>query len=117
MRWIPIEERVPPLDVVVLIAEYDSRPKVEMYFVSTAYRLNDRWFEPTHGEEITLKGQVITHWMPLPDPPNRFNTEENRTCSKCNKKILDDLSMISLCVATGVCENICKNCETEGSKS
>lgn len=87
MKWISIEERLPPLDAEVLIAKYDGRPKVEMYFVRTAYRLNDQWFEPTHGEEITMKGQVITHWMPLPDAPDRH---VSRICVRCNKDLKDN---------------------------
>jgi hypothetical protein len=70
MKWIPIEERLPPQDVVVIISEYDSRKNMEMYFVDTAYRLGEQWFETTHGEELKQKGSRVTHWMPLPDAPD-----------------------------------------------
>jgi len=70
MKWISTNERLPPPDVAVIIATYDSRKKVEMYFVDTAYRIGKQWFETTHGEEQTKKGTRVTHWMPLPDAPD-----------------------------------------------
>lgn len=71
MEWISIEERLPSQNVYVIVAKFDHRPKVRMYFVDIAERIRDQWFDGKDGKEITgnWKYGKITHWMPIPDPP------------------------------------------------
>lgn len=71
-EWIPIEERLPPQAAYVIVARFDSRARVKMHFVLIAERIGDQWFDGDDGREITSKGKYgrVTHWMPLPDPPN-----------------------------------------------
>lgn len=68
-EWIKVEDKLPPQNTFVLIAKFDYRPKVEMYFIEIAYRLGKSWFR--EEAEITSNGKYgkITHWMPLPDAP------------------------------------------------
>lgn len=60
-RWIPVSERLPKEDSVVLAFMPEGselKPEVrEMYFVEGEW-MNDRGHWPE-----------VTHWMPLPEPP------------------------------------------------
>ena len=70
MKWISVEERLPPNDIGILIAEYDGREKVKMHFINIGRRINNYWFSGDNDEEI--KKNIVTHWMPLPDVPGKF---------------------------------------------
>lgn len=69
-EWISIEERKPPNNIYVLVAIYDARPKVNMYFIHIAERINDRWFEDHNGYEIDHTYGIVKYWQPLPDYPD-----------------------------------------------
>lgn len=66
MKWIDIQERLPGEYISVLL--YDKNK--EMAYVG--YRLNNRWWYGNHygrwDAPVVVTGD-ITHWMPLPDPP------------------------------------------------
>ena len=70
-KWIKIEDRKPPNDVYVLVSIYDGRPKVQMYFIRICSRFNDAWVDDHDGEIISSKYGRVTHWMPLPDKPEK----------------------------------------------
>ncbi len=72
MEWIKVSDRQPPNSVYVLVALYDSRPKVKMYFIQIAERINNGWYNAENGNYLLGKGQNVTHWMPLPDCPNEL---------------------------------------------
>ena len=65
-RWIPVTERLPEEHVFVLIRQDDDRMMVaervggDWWYRYFAYDV-DRWDENEQG--------TITHWMPLPKPP------------------------------------------------
>ena len=71
-RWIPVTERLPDnkehdwvLAQVVEDNGYMHIPKVMEY----RQNRND-WFEETYGWISEHNGAfVVTHWMPLPEPP------------------------------------------------
>ena len=65
-RWIPVTERLPEEHVFVLIRQDDDRIMIaervdgDWWYRYFAYDVN-RWDENEQG--------AITHWMPLPEPP------------------------------------------------
>ena len=71
-KWIPVMERLPDnkehdwvLAQVVEDNGYMHLPKVMEY----RQALND-WYEETYGWLSSHNGLfVVTHWMPLPEPP------------------------------------------------
>lgn len=69
MQWIKVEDQLPPNTRRVIVAIWDPRPKVEMYFIHVAIRLNDFWYDPETEQSICTRGSYVTHWMPLPDKP------------------------------------------------
>jgi len=61
MDWISIKDRMPDIEDEYLVA--DSK------IVSTLEFRNKKWYSDSLDVYIP-KGR-ITHWMPLPKPPNK----------------------------------------------
>lgn len=53
MEWISVDEKLPPQNVYVIVAQFDYRPKVKMHFVLVAERIGKFWYDGKDGEEIT----------------------------------------------------------------
>lgn len=71
-RWIPVEERLPEEGSFVLGAQYDRIApedgyEVEYFLYGSKNVYNGSlWYSwPDNGGE----DMVVTHWMPLPEPP------------------------------------------------
>lgn len=75
MKWISIEDQLPPQKVYVLVASRYIDKKNNSYFYSQciAERIGERWFEGCQGLEVGDKKTFVTHWMPLPDDPDKIN--------------------------------------------
>jgi len=73
MKWIDVETRLPPNDLYVLVAISKGRNGVEIFNVCIKSRINKRWYDDANAEEHHPKYGRITHWMPLPDDPDRAN--------------------------------------------
>lgn len=71
MEWIDVEDRLPPQDAYVLVAQLntDRKRSYYMYTVYTARRYSHSWFDGKDDEEVKPREGRITHWMPIPDPP------------------------------------------------
>ncbi len=64
-RWISVLEKEPPRDIPVLLAN--------RFFVDYHHdAIPNRWVQSVHVAVIkeSIRGSNITHWMPLPEPPN-----------------------------------------------
>lgn len=70
-EWISVDERLPKYNTSVLV----YRPTMAMPIVADTYygwygEDDERWYEGWSLYGKNLKGEnVITHWMPLPEPP------------------------------------------------
>ena len=67
-RWIPVEERLPDHDELVLVIA-SGKPKENITLdeaVELATLYSDGWCLETWPE---WTGANVTHWMPLPEPP------------------------------------------------
>lgn len=64
-RWIPVTERLPEFEGAVLCMRksnvYGVRPYQEILYV------DEYGFK--NYDDIYLADGVVTHWMPLPEPP------------------------------------------------
>lgn len=66
-RWIPVEERLPELDELVLVIA-SGKPKENITLdnaVELATLYSDGWCLEMWPE---WTGATVTHWMPLPEP-------------------------------------------------
>ncbi len=72
MKWTSVKEQMPPKDTLVLC-----------YYYAKYIETMEYWFD----DEITGKAQFcncsgggmiddVTHWMPLPKPPEENNDEK-----------------------------------------
>lgn len=76
-EWISVEDRLPPNgDDVLAYVKYDEFP-------ITARYINKRWklgysameyIESDCGHDSVLHKEYVTHWMPLPNPPQSVNS-------------------------------------------
>lgn len=67
-RWIPVEERLPDYDDLVLVIA-SGKPKGNITLdeaVELATLYSDGWCLETWPE---WTGAKVSHWMPLPEPP------------------------------------------------
>ena len=66
-RWIPVGERLPPDEELVLCVDIasDEDGVIDHDFV-VAYRINGQW---TTARGDKFGGWAMTHWMPPPEPP------------------------------------------------
>jgi len=59
LSWIPVEEKLPE-DGQEIIAWQDHEPHcIRTVYLEHIY----------HGFKTVLYGSIVTHWMPLPEPP------------------------------------------------
>lgn len=59
-KWIPVTERLPEHGDVVLI--YTKHKDIQVFQWDAVY---DGWV----GDRYNYSKKVVTHWMPLPEPP------------------------------------------------
>lgn len=74
MEWIACEDRLPDADVTVcvsccrnIIGEFDKRVPWVAYY-GTTNGGKKYWFDAATNRYDSIR--EVTHWMPLPPPPN-----------------------------------------------
>lgn len=66
MEWISAQDRVPETTYEVLVCYQDS----DLQRLCCGYYMNDTWHTcDDRGEDGNID-MPVTHWMPLPGPPN-----------------------------------------------
>jgi hypothetical protein len=67
-KWIPVSERLPDPDVQVLV--WHRRDSNAFEFIGLDF--TSSYGDPENGCWFhTERGDKITHWMPLPSPPEK----------------------------------------------
>ena len=75
-EWVSVKDRLPDFDVPVLvyvIDVFDNKGTISITKYTITYDLTNNWLG---YENSSFK---ITHWMPLPAPPNSRPPEEENT--------------------------------------
>ena len=76
-RWISVEERLPEDDVNVLIYAVSNGDEMDSCIAMTSYTHHmhgfniEGWYPPW---QYFFFDYMITHWMPLPEPPKEEST-------------------------------------------
>ena len=76
-RWIPVENRLPNLDELVLVIA-SGKPQENITLdnaVELAELYSDGWCLEMWPEWTKA---AVTHWMPLPEPPEEAMKDETR---------------------------------------
>lgn len=68
-NWISVEDRLPEEKVNVLVAGYAYNKPGGEYWQSIGARYDGRWVEDAEDVGYWEK-HPVTHWQPLPEPPN-----------------------------------------------
>lgn len=66
-QWISVEDRLPPSQVMVLITGLNHVGG--SFGVIKGAHDKKGWFRDDIGQYDCDRGDMITHWMPLPEPP------------------------------------------------
>jgi hypothetical protein len=66
MTWIPVDKELPRSHLVVLGAILESGNRQAVHLV---YWSGNEWHDEPCGAYVSRYGHLVTHWMPLPDPP------------------------------------------------
>ena len=65
MEWISVKERVPVNRDIVLVANVDSKHKSDQWVCAGQLNEQGEWSNQFVDDDTIL----VTHWMPLPEPP------------------------------------------------
>jgi len=66
MEWISINERFPDIRQWVLVSYGKIKTVSEAYLTATGF-----WYTRNGYIVPDNKEMKVTHWMPLPEPPNQ----------------------------------------------
>lgn len=69
MKWISVKDRLPDIDVPVLVTDGKEVTAQKMYMYPQENPVNIGWSDHASGWECEPLIEVVTHWMPLPEPP------------------------------------------------
>lgn len=70
-EWVSVEERLPENGQIVLFHQKDGFIYCAEYFVGKEL-MSPEWFI----DNDSWNAKVVTHWMPLPAPPEKENSHE-----------------------------------------
>lgn len=70
-EWVRVEERLPENGQIVLFHQKDGFIYCAEYFVGKEL-MSPEWFI----DNDSWNAKVVTHWMPLPAPPEKENSHE-----------------------------------------
>lgn len=66
-KWISVKDEVPAEETLVL-SMYQNEHIIIQIIYSVDYQYPTIWVDENHSAEYDFDD--ITHWMPLPEPPN-----------------------------------------------
>lgn len=69
MEWISVRERPPRKDIPILIMTKSLKFPISVYWIEEGTYGEPGFFE--HEDEYSTREEDITHWMPLPPPPEK----------------------------------------------
>lgn len=75
MNWINIKDKLPPIgqNVIVYVPNGAWGPRVKALARFIRYEGAKEYYWDNHyGGNNTHVQEAVTHWMPLPEPPEKF---------------------------------------------
>lgn len=76
-KWISVKDRLPILDDYYLTYVIDNgcsySQRVQMFYKNKRTLRGIYQDQYTHWEMTEIDDNIVTHWMPLPEPPREEN--------------------------------------------
>lgn len=67
--WISVKDRLPPMYHMVLITGKNSAGGSFGIIKGSHDGDIGQWYRDDIGQYVDSRGDIVTHWMPLPEPP------------------------------------------------
>ena len=69
--WISVKDRLPKIMInkVLVWLEHEDLNGYIGYGHYEKFHGEEMWYDLEHGERFDKRGYIVTHWMPLPEPP------------------------------------------------
>ena len=69
--WIPVEERLPKsmANKVLVYLQHEDLVDQIGYGHYEKFKGEEMWYDIECDEQFSKRGYTVTHWMPLPNPP------------------------------------------------
>ena len=68
-EWISVKDRLPPMYHMVLITGKNSAGGSFGVIKGSHDGDKGQWYRDDIGSYVDSRGDTVTHWMPLPEPP------------------------------------------------
>lgn len=68
-EWISVKDRLPPMYHMVLITGKNSAGGSFGVIKGSHDGDKGQWYREDIGQYAEPRGDTVTHWMPLPEPP------------------------------------------------
>lgn len=68
-KWISVKDRLPPMYHMVLITGKNSDGGSFGVIKGSHDGDKGQWYRDDIGQYVDSRGDTVTHWMPLPEPP------------------------------------------------
>lgn len=67
--WVSVKDRLPPMYHMVLITGKNSAGGSFGVIKGSYDGDKGQWYRDDIGQYVDYRGDIVTHWMPLPEPP------------------------------------------------
>ena len=74
--WISVKNRLPPIYQMVLITGKNSAGGSFGVIKGSYDGHNYNWYRDDIGQYVNHRGETVTHWMPLPEPPKEVSEDD-----------------------------------------
>lgn len=70
-KWISVKDKLPKsvTNKVLVWLEHEDLNGYIGFGHYEKYKGQEIWFDLEHSEPFSIRGYIVTHWMPLPEPP------------------------------------------------
>ena len=79
-EWISVKDRLPRsmANKVLVWLEHEDLVGYMGFGHYEKYKGQEIWYDLEHNEAFAIRGYTVTHWMPLPEPPEEVSGDGNR---------------------------------------
>ena len=78
--WISVKDRLPKsmINKVLVWLKHEDLNSYIGYGHYEKFHGEEMWYDLEHNERFDKRGYIVTHWMPLPEPPKEEKDAPDR---------------------------------------